>query len=834
MSTFSGLEMGKRALQYYRQGMETAGHNISNADVDGFSRQRVEVSTTAPYADVGLSNPWTAGQLGTGVKVDAIVRIRDAFLDAQYIEETSVQGYWETLEEALDYAELFVNEPLTNEEGGTFKTALDSLWSSLQELAKRPDDTSVRDALLEESQSLTTYLNQLSTNYSQYRDSLNEDLALKVEEANTYIDQIAALNVTIKEVQGTGGNPNDLLDRRDLLVEKLAGLVDINVSDSAYNSDGDFKIDIDGKLLVQGGTTRHLVLASVAGNEGYYDVQIESNTFDYVDNPDVVTVGFSQSSPEAVHDITVRRLATETAWKIGQATDPETGLGRLKPQSADEALGIKGTFSLQVGSSGTQVTSAAQKNGVVLSNPGTLGQQEYSFRVAWGDNESVVDVTWDDTSKTWTLSDNSGAESVSTAGSDLTVDDLQSFLSGYTGLTANSDGTRLTLKSTDNRLLSLTDIKGDLLSGELQTANDAPVVTIEVTEEDSLETIRNKINGAYGSDGGPSSPDEWLVASIEEGTDGTFSLVLQSQVIGEAARINVLGDEQGSFYVAQRLGLVAEDGSTSVVQKAEDAVVTVDNFTYLSDCNDFSKARLVTSANGYRADTLQEVSQGMNFHLSSVGSATATVRHAVTGGEIAGLMTARDDYLLSHMNVFDELAYSLALEMNAVHYAGHGTGDNENVTGTAYFTPIATRQGAAKKLEVGAALLEDPSLLAASGDDGKGKSLGSGDGSNALAMAQLKQATVLSNGTASFDGYYESFIAQLGTQGQRATTMSTNQKALTDQIESQRQSVMGVNIDEEMMDIIKFQQAFNAMARYITTVDEMLDRVINGMGNVGR
>ncbi|MDI9387805.1 MAG: flagellar basal body rod C-terminal domain-containing protein, partial [Synergistota bacterium] len=65
-------------------------------------------------------------------------------------------------------------------------------------------------------------------------------------------------------------------------------------------------------------------------------------------------------------------------------------------------------------------------------------------------------------------------------------------------------------------------------------------------------------------------------------------------------------------------------------------------------------------------------------------------------------------------------------------------------------------------------------------------------------------------------------------------TMLKNQDTLVAQIDNQRQSVMGVNIDEEMMDIIKFQQAFNAISRYITTIDEMLDRIINGMGIDGR
>ncbi len=840
MSTFSGLEMGRRAMNYYRLGMETAGHNIANADVEGYSRQRVEASTTDPFTDPGLNRPWLPGQVGTGVKVDAIVRLRDAFLDAQYVEETTLQGYWERIEQALQHAEVFVNEPLVDENGGTLKTALDSFWANMQELSKRPDSTAVRDALLEETRSLTVFLDQLATNYSQYRDSLNQDLEMKVKEANTYIDQIAALNVKIKEIKGVGGNPNDLLDRRDLLVEKLAGLVDITVSSSAYDLDGDFKIDLNGKLLIQGDQTRHLVLASVGGNSGYHDVQVEDNTFDYVDNPDVLTIGFSQATGEAVHDVFVHRLATETAWKIGQAADPATGLGRLKPQGADEALGIRGSFSLQVGSSGTRVSSVAQKtggvDGVILGSPGVGEPTEYGFRVAWDGEDHIVNVVWNAGTNRWDISDNAGNAAAST-GADLTVGDLQSFFSsGYPGLTAGSDGTHFSLSSDDSHLISLTDIKGGLLSDRLKMANGAPVVAIEVTEADSLVTIRNKINSAYGSEGGPEDPEEWLVASVAEMADGTFSLVLESQVVGEAARINVMGDEQGSLYVAQRLGLVAggpDGGSAAVLTESRDAVVTVDNFTFLSAENDFGKARLITAANGYRADTLQEVVPGVHFHLNGVGRASAVIRHAVKGGQISGIMTARDDYLLSHMASFDEMAYALALEMNAVHYAGHGTGANSDVTGTAFFDTIATRRGAATKLNVNEALFEDSTLIAASGGDGAGHTLGVGDGSNALRMSQLKQAPVMESESASFDEFYEAFLASLGTQGQRARTMSANQKALTGQIDAQRQSVMGVNIDEEMMDILKFQQAFNAMARHITTIDEMLDRLINGMGRVG-
>ena len=79
INSFFGLELGKRALDYFRRGMETAGHNISNADVEGYSRQRVEPSTTSPFTNPAFNRPDIPGQVGTGVQIDSIVRLRDAF-----------------------------------------------------------------------------------------------------------------------------------------------------------------------------------------------------------------------------------------------------------------------------------------------------------------------------------------------------------------------------------------------------------------------------------------------------------------------------------------------------------------------------------------------------------------------------------------------------------------------------------------------------------------------------------------------------------------------------------------------------------------------------------
>ena len=820
INSFFGLEMGRRALDYFRRGMETAGHNISNADVEGYSRQRVEAGSSAPFADPALNRPATPGQIGTGVQIEAIKRLRDGFLDAQYREEMSSLGYWEAMEEAINNIELFVNEPA----GDGLKTALDNFWSSLEELSKRPDNAAAREGVIQNAKNLTVFLGQLSRNYDEYRASLNQDLGSLVTEANSLIDQIAALNIKISQVKAVGGNPNDLLDRRDLLTEKLSELIDVSVSTPLQEQDGDYKIDLHGKVLVQGSNTRHLVLVPVPGNDGFYDVQVEDNLFNVVDNSDVLLARIEQNAPKAVHSVIVSRLASETAWKVGSP-------GSLPDVvSPDQALNLHGAFSLQV-SSGGVVKTSAQFSGGILSSPGASDPQQYSFRLSAGGFERVISVDWNGTE--WEISDN--MSNSWTASSTLYVQHLSYFINiNYSPyFNASPSDYRLTIASSDNHLISVADIKGNL-AGTMGIADQAKTVTIDVTEEDTLNTIANKINGSYMSEGGPSKPEEWLRASVGQATDGTYYLALESQVIGEAQRINVLGDENGGLYVANKLGLVKSDGTTNFMMTSEDALISFDGAKYLSSVNDFSEGRLVTPLDGYAANKMSEISKGIFLRLNGTGKASVTVDHHVQGGKIYATMEARDDLILSHLASFDELAYRLALEMNAVHYSGHGTGDNAAVTGTAFFSPMAKRGGAASALEVNPLVEKDSSLIAAAGDDGTGKTLGSGDGTKALAMAQLKQNKVMSGGSQNFEEFYLSFMARSGAQGQRTTTMAENQRSLTSQINAQRQSVMGVNIDEEMMDIIKFQQAFSAMARYITTIDEMLDVIINRMGTVGR
>ncbi|RAK19925.1 flagellar hook-associated protein 1 FlgK [Anoxybacillus vitaminiphilus] len=110
-----------------------------------------------------------------------------------------------------------------------------------------------------------------------------------------------------------------------------------------------------------------------------------------------------------------------------------------------------------------------------------------------------------------------------------------------------------------------------------------------------------------------------------------------------------------------------------------------------------------------------------------------------------------------------------------------------------------------------------------------------GDGSNALALAEVKNSVMsLRGSTTTIQNFYEGVIGQMAVNAQEAERLSTNSDVLRQAVDERRMSVSSVSLDEEMTNMIKFQHAYNASARMITLVDEMLDKIINGMGVVGR
>ncbi|NCC47399.1 MAG: hypothetical protein EOM16_10310, partial [Bacteroidia bacterium] len=143
-----------------------------------------------------------------------------------------------------------------------------------------------------------------------------------------------------------------------------------------------------------------------------------------------------------------------------------------------------------------------------------------------------------------------------------------------------------------------------------------------------------------------------------------------------------------------------------------------------------------------------------------------------------------------------------------------------------------TAEFTGKNITVNPDLIADVTKIAAAKAPVTDLENGIGDNGNALKLAQIKYDKSAINGF-TVDDYYRSMIGDIGINANKAKSMANNQELLVSQINTQREYVMGVSLDEEMTNMIQFQQAYNSSARFLTTVDEMLDVLVNRLGRVG-
>ncbi|WP_077624761.1 flagellar hook-associated protein FlgK [Sediminibacillus massiliensis] len=225
-STFHGLEVARRALTTQQSALYTTGHNIANANTEGFTRQRVNFEQTSPYPPASRNRPEIPGQVGSGVEAGSIERVRDQFLDMQYRGENAKLGYYESKAEAMKQMESIMNEP---SEEGLSKT-MDRFWQALQDLSVNPEDSGARSVVRQRGLAVAETFNYLSNSLNSVRSDLQSEMGVTETEANSLINQINNVNKQIAGIEPHGYLPNDLYDERDRLIDKLSGIVNINVS----------------------------------------------------------------------------------------------------------------------------------------------------------------------------------------------------------------------------------------------------------------------------------------------------------------------------------------------------------------------------------------------------------------------------------------------------------------------------------------------------------------------------------------------------------------------------------------------------------------------------
>jgi len=274
-TSFFGLEVAVRGLYTSRRQLDITGHNITNVNTPGYSRQ-----VGIQQASTPLSIPTGAGMLGTGSDVIGISRIRDEFLDFKFWSENDDYGEWETKATLMAELEAIFDEPSDSGMNKVF----DDFYSALQELSKDPSNESIRALVKQTGIAVARYFNSIANNLNKVRSDCNNAIKIKVEEVNSYARQIRDLNEQIYKAELNGNVANDLRDERTELVNKLSKIIDIEVTEVIVNNQGKeekrFQVVAGGSFLVNHFDSYELEVYQ--NEEGMYDIRWTSSKNQFI------------------------------------------------------------------------------------------------------------------------------------------------------------------------------------------------------------------------------------------------------------------------------------------------------------------------------------------------------------------------------------------------------------------------------------------------------------------------------------------------------------------------------------------------------------------------
>ena len=306
------LSIGISGLQASQRNLATTGHNISNVNTDGFSRQSVEQATRSPTSS---SN----GFIGSGVDVVSIQRVFDQFLSDQVTARTSSFNQLDTLQQLASG----IDGLLANPDAG-LNPVLQKFFNAVQDVSNNPTSIPARQVVISEAQTLVDRFSSLDNRLEDLRSSVNGQLDAVTTEINTIASSIAGLNDSITQESGKAGGqpPNDLLDKRDVLINRLAELVGVN---TVNGNDGSVNVFIgNGQSLVLGNTATSIGTMRNIFDKSQLDVSLRSGTTEY-----------SISS-----QITGGKLGGLLAFRDEVINPAQDSMGRI-------AIGLAATFNTQ-------------------------------------------------------------------------------------------------------------------------------------------------------------------------------------------------------------------------------------------------------------------------------------------------------------------------------------------------------------------------------------------------------------------------------------------------------------------------------------------------------
>lgn len=468
MSLIGALQTAKTSLAAAQAGVQTAGNNISNANTAGYTRQTVRISANrSEQISSGVS-------IGTGATLTSIDRQVSQALQDSLRTATSDDSRAQTYSSYLSRLESTFNAVGSNDLGDR----MTNFFNQVSTLANNPSDSAQGAVVVQTASSLASYIKDLRSRTLTIRSDVETQISQLADQANTYLDTIASLNVKIATSLGAGGNANDLMDQRDQALNSLSELMDVNVIDQG---NGMVNVLSGSTVLVQGSQSRGLTTTLETADNGEYTVT-RLVTRDKGDSVSVTGGEIAALTQFRDNDIeSALSMLNNTASSLINTVNGISSLG----QGVENFSTVTSTEAVNSNTTALNALTTLNGKAVLPSTP-----KNGSFVIS-----EVNSTTGEVTSRTIDINfDGTAPTTLTSLAASLT--------SGNIKATANADGT-LTIESTDsNTTFSFSDDTSGVLAAlginTIFTGKDASNIGINqtvVSNPSLLATGRNNVSG---------------------------------------------------------------------------------------------------------------------------------------------------------------------------------------------------------------------------------------------------------------------------------------------------------------------------------------------------
>ena len=778
-----GLNTGLKALLSARYVLDTIGHNIANANTPGYSRQRVQLGSSLPVQFGGLL-------IGGGVDAGSIQRSVDQLLGRRIQGQHSLLGSLEAQRGGLSDIEALFAEPSANGLGGL----LDGFFSSLSKLSTTPSDPILRTNVVQATQSLTARFRDLSQSLGATGNDALGDISSRVDEVNQLADEVVSLNLKIGETESVGTPANDLRDRRDVALERLSRLADTTIMDGP---NGSVRVLVAGNTLVGSAHANHLSVANdedgraalrIKGASGLVPVQ-GGEIGGLLRLGGELAPGYRTRLDALAHQtILALNRVHSTGMSSEGAFQTLTGANALSDfdqdgRVQDELLSNAGLpFDVSSGSLYVNVSDRAT---------GALEKQRIDISSTHTTVQDFVDAL-DSIEHLSAAVDASGHLRVS-ADSGFGFD-FSRRIDGQPDPEGLFGGARPTLGTGASEPFALAD--GDTLDLTVDTGGAPVSLSLSFAAGDfaeisaaSAEELAAAINAAPQAQANglqASAVDGHLfLQSLSEGTDASFTLDggsalgalgwsgnVGNPVVGQANGVGVQlsgvwsgdTDEHFTFRPTQDGTIGTTAGlQVEVFDRAGNRVSTLD------------------VGAGYVPGTKLELADGLRVSFG-LGELSATHNDLLAVDAVADS---------------DSTDVLVALGLNTL-LSGSDASD------------IALRSD----------IVDDSSLLAVS------LSGESGDGGLLQELLAVEEETSTGLEGATIGRYWGDLAGDVGFESALTDNALSASQAVLESLQQRQASISGVNVDEELVDMIAYEQSFNAAAQYLSVVNQLGDELM--------